>query len=145
MPYLGRRNFASTCHANSGHLRRPTNARPLHKIAGHCSHQGWGGLSDRRIQQALLKFGPLFIGMRSNGRLRNYLGGTIVGQINQRNPFYNPFVSLCPPGGLPNHAALLVGYTPDAWIIRNSWTESWGKFVYLFFDKIFSKRKLFFR
>ena len=25
-----------------------------------------------------------------------------------------------------NHAVLLVGYTPNYWIIRNSWGEGWG-------------------
>merc|ERR1712042_279805 len=30
-----------------------------------------------------------------------------------------------------NHVVQLVGYTPDAWIIRNSWSEAWGEEGYI--------------
>jgi len=30
-----------------------------------------------------------------------------------------------------NHVVQLVGYTPDAWIVRNSWSEAWGEEGYI--------------
>merc|ERR1711872_703736 len=30
-----------------------------------------------------------------------------------------------------NHVVQLVGYTPDAWIIRNSWSDGWGEEGYI--------------
>lgn len=33
----------------------------------------------------------------------------------------------CRPFDKVNHAVLLVGYTPDYWIIKNQWGTKWGE------------------
>ena len=35
----------------------------------------------------------------------------------------------------PNHAVVVVGYTPDRFKIRNSWGTSWGEKGYAWFDR----------
>jgi C1A family cysteine protease len=34
-----------------------------------------------------------------------------------------------------NHAVLLVGYTKDAWIIKNSWGVGWGDRGYIYVSR----------
>ena len=33
---------------------------------------------------------------------------------------------ICSVNGPVDHVLILVGYTPDAYIVRNSWGETWG-------------------
>ena len=40
-----------------------------------------------------------------------------------------------------NHAVQLVGYTEDAWILRNSWATGWGKDGYMLLARNTGKRK----
>lgn len=40
---------------------------------------------------------------------------------------YNYGVYQCQPNSPINHAVLLIGYTPDYWIIKNSWGTDWGQ------------------
>lgn len=33
----------------------------------------------------------------------------------------------CRPNVTEDHAVLLVGYTPEYWIVKNQWGENWGE------------------
>lgn len=37
----------------------------------------------------------------------------------------------CPETGTVDHTVALVGYTPDYWIVRNSWGTTWGEKGYI--------------
>jgi cathepsin L len=39
------------------------------------------------------------------------------------------------PSDTVNHAMLLVGYTKDAWILKNWWTEKWGQKGYMYIKR----------
>lgn len=39
-------------------------------------------------------------------------------------------VDKCPAEQL-NHAVVTVGYSPDYWIVRNSWSPQWGEEGYI--------------
>ena len=90
-------------------------------IDSYCirSSQQYGGsnfepeqLSDRDIQETLVKFGPLYIAVNADPlNSRNYRGGIM------NDPSCNTDV---------NHAVTLVGYTNQSWIIKNSWGSEWG-------------------
>jgi C1A family cysteine protease len=45
---------------------------------------------------------------------------------------YNSGTYKCPPSSPINHAVLLVGYTSDYWIIKNSWGTNWGQNGYIY-------------
>lgn len=60
---------------------------------------------------------PLMLGVNANDWGSYYSSKT------------NPSILSCKrnnsSGGI-NHAVLLVGYTPNSWIIKNSWGTNWG-------------------
>jgi hypothetical protein len=39
---------------------------------------------------------------------------------------------ICSGSGSVDHVLILVGYTPDAYIVRNSWGETWGDSGYAY-------------
>ena len=61
------------------------------------------------LEYALYTHGPLSV-MVDAGNWQSYKGGIM----------YNCGTNL-------NHVVLLVGYTPDSWIIKNSWGTNWGE------------------
>ena len=40
---------------------------------------------------------------------------------------YKGGVFSCRPTDIIDHAVLLVGYTPDYWIVKNQWGSDWGE------------------
>ena len=70
-------------------------------------------LSDLDIQRSLLQFGPLYALIDSNPTIfQNYRDGVV------NDPDCTNSV---------NHSVLLIGYTNDAWILKNSWSNKWGE------------------
>jgi C1A family cysteine protease len=58
----------------------------------------------------LLQYGPVAIALSADN-WNNYYG---IGLLS------------CYPGATINHAVLLIGYTPNYWIIKNQWGTKWG-------------------
>lgn len=46
-------------------------------------------------------------------------------------PYQNGTFNDCADGKDINHCVLLVGYTPDHYILKNSWGTSWGDNGYM--------------
>jgi len=59
--------------------------------------------------------GPATVGVCANDSWKNYAGGIFTG----------------PCSGQLNHAVAAVGYTSQAWIVKNSWGGSWGEGGYI--------------
>jgi hypothetical protein len=53
--------------------------------------------------------------------------GPIVGAISATGwEKYSSGIFKCSPNAQVNHAITIIGYTPDAWIIKNSWGTNFG-------------------
>ena len=70
-------------------------------------------------------------------RTRYLVGDSVVIEMLQDGPItaavsasgwegYSQGIYKCPPTAQIDHAVLLVGYTPDAWIAKNSWGSNFG-------------------
>lgn len=70
-------------------------------------------LNDNELE-SLLQTGPVAISISSN-EWENY-GGGLFG---------------CKSGVNVDHAVVLVGYTPDYWIVKNQWGKGWGEDGYI--------------
>jgi C1A family cysteine protease len=91
-------------------LRCPDGLTPLKKIKDWF-YVGAGENSEPTIEElktALVYFGPLTFTV--NASFGNYSSG-VFNNCNR---------------GRTNHMVLAVGYTEDAWIIKNSWGTDWG-------------------
>lgn len=51
----------------------------------------------------------------------------IVGVASQDWQFYKGGIMKCRQNSTEDHAVLLVGYTPEYWIIKNQWGTNWGE------------------
>lgn len=75
--------------------------------------------AEHQFEAILHKYGPISVGIDS-GTLDNYKGGILTSDK-------------C--GQDIDHAVTIVGYTKDAWIIKNSWGKRWGEHGYLLLEK----------
>lgn len=71
-----------------------------------------------QIKTAILKYGPIVSGVSVDGEFYNYLDG--IYDHDSDEPV--------------NHAVVLVGWddTLMSWILRNSWSQSWGSNGYMY-------------
>ena len=67
------------------------------------------------IKKALCDHGPLVSGVTATDAFQNYKGG--IFDEGDNSPI--------------NHAVMIVGWTPDGWIVRNSWGADWGANGYI--------------
>ena len=74
------------------------------------------------LAKAVATIGPISVAIYANDKFRDYSTG--IYEDSECNPdrVDEDFV---------NHAVLVVGYTPDYWIIKNSWGKDWGEKGYM--------------
>uniref|UniRef100_A0A7E4VJR6 Pept_C1 domain-containing protein n=1 Tax=Panagrellus redivivus TaxID=6233 RepID=A0A7E4VJR6_PANRE len=72
--------------------------------------------SEAALVEALAKYGPISAGINVPPELQHYTGGII--DISEAE---------CAKTSLGGHAISIVGYTPEYWIIKNSWSANWGE------------------
>ena len=75
--------------------------------------------TEKEFESILHKYGPISVGIDST-TMDDYSGGVFP-------------ASLCTTE--IDHAVAIVGYTKDAWIIKNSWGPSWGRDGYLYLER----------
>ena len=75
--------------------------------------------AEQQFEAILHKYGPIGIGIDSE-KMDNYKGGIFT-------------ADRC--GKDIDHAVTIVGYTKDAWIIKNSWGPTWGEDGYLLLER----------
>ena len=75
--------------------------------------------AEQQFEAILHKYGPIGIGIDSEN-MDNYKRGLFT-------------ADRC--GKDIDHAVTIVGYTKDAWIIKNSWGKQWGQDGYLFLER----------
>lgn len=77
--------------------------------------------AERAIETLLHAYGPISVGIDSTSdAMENYKGGIFK-------------ASMC--GKDIDHAVTIVGYTKNAWIIKNSWGPKWGVDGYLYLER----------
>lgn len=74
----------------------------------------------KKIKEALCKYGPIVVAMRSTRAFHAYKGG-IYDEIAK---------------GKTNHAVLIVGWddSKNAYLVKNSWGKNWGEDGYVWMD-----------
>lgn len=72
-----------------------------------------GEVIEPELASAVIQYGPIPVGIDSSGsRFITYKNGVINADECNKDP---------------NHAVTVVGFTPEYWIIKNSWGEGWGE------------------
>ncbi|XP_050736886.1 dipeptidyl peptidase 1-like [Eriocheir sinensis] len=83
----------------------------------------FGACNEYEMKSALVRGGPLVVGLEVYNDFLHYKGG--IYQHTGLQDRFNPLE-------LTNHAVLLVGYGEDKsgtkyWTVKNSWSEDWGE------------------
>ncbi len=73
------------------------------------------------LAKAVQEFGPVPVAIDSSGtKFRQYKSGVLRSEDCNKEP---------------NHAVLVVGFTPRYWIVKNSWGVDWGKDGYGYVER----------
>ena len=75
--------------------------------------------TEEAFETILHNYGPIGVGINSK-TMDNYKGGIFKAEMCNSDI---------------DHAVAIVGYTEDAWIIKNSWGKNWGKGGYLYLER----------
>jgi C1A family cysteine protease len=73
----------------------------------------WGVDVEKRLAHNVYTYGPIPVGIDSSSHIFDVYHGGIIHKHQ------------C--GNSVDHAVLVVGYTPQYWIIKNSWGTDWGE------------------
>ncbi len=101
-------------------IRRIT--RPWLKVKTYSTQSDeWHAPIEEKLAHNIVQYGPIPVGIDSaSWHMEMYRGGVLK-------------ASQC--GKDIDHAVLVVGFTPDYWIIRNSWGKDWGDDGYLYLER----------
>jgi C1A family cysteine protease len=75
--------------------------------------------AEQQFEHILHNYGPISVGIDSSN-MNNYRGGVYSGNMCTNDI---------------DHAVTIVGYTENAWIIKNSWGPKWGIKGYLYLER----------
>jgi len=75
--------------------------------------------TEQQFEAILHKYGPISIGIDST-TMDNYKDGIFTADLCSTDI---------------DHAVTIIGYTKDAWIIKNSWGPYWGRDGYLYLER----------
>jgi len=75
--------------------------------------------TEHEFEVILHRFGPISVGVDSSN-MDNYKQGLFTAEMCSNDI---------------DHAVTIVGYTEEAWIIKNSWGEDWGQDGYLYLER----------
>lgn len=112
-PYRYYSNYSGICNS--------TNKVKLNQTVNNVSLSYFQNLTVEQLQQDLVSYGPITVGVYGSDYSFNYAGST--GLIS------------CSPTTTVDHAVLLVGYNTTHWIVKNSWNTGWGHNGYGYITK----------
>lgn len=76
---------------------------------------------EKHLADNIYHYGPIPVAVDSTGRAFEF--------------YHNGIVKHTQCGTEVDHAVLVVGYTPDYWIVKNSWGPSWGQDGYIYLER----------
>lgn len=96
--------------------------RPWLKVNTYATQSDeWNSPIEEKLAHNIVRYGPVPLGIDSaSWHMEMYRGGVLK-------------ASQC--GRDIDHAVLVVGFTPEYWIIKNSWGKDWGEEGYLYLER----------